>query len=455
MTPIRVLVVDDDVLVRKAFARALSDEGFSVESAGDGEEALRLFGDGAFDMVLTDLMLPGVDGLGVLRGVKAKRPQTEVVILTGYGTIQNAVAAIQEGASNYVTKPLNRHELLRLAHGLAEKLDLRGRVEQLQSQLVERFGLHNLVGRSPAMQRVYDLIEKVRSSDCNVVVIGESGTGKELVARAIHFTGPRAEHPFVAVNCGALPESIAERELFGHERGSFTGAIRTQPGYFESSHRGTIFLDELPELSAAIQVKLLRVIQQREVLRVGSTQPIPVDVRILAATNKDPEDCVRRGVLREDLYYRLNVVTIRVPPLRERLDDIPLLAEHFLGKCAGRSAQPRKTITLAALDVLRDHPWPGNVRELENVLERTVTLHPGAVIDAHDLPRLAVEGSLPLRQAKQRVRDSFEREAIADALRTCGGNVTRAATSLGMARTALQRLMRRHGLSSAAFRQNT
>ncbi|MBM4030654.1 MAG: sigma-54-dependent Fis family transcriptional regulator [Planctomycetes bacterium] len=450
---VRVLVVDDEAVVRRAFARALAEAGYSVESAGNGEEALRLFGEGDFDLVVTDLRMPGMSGIDVLRGVKAKRPQTEVVILTGYGTIENAVAAIKEGAYNYVTKPLNAHELLRLAREVAEKLELRGRVEQLQSQLEERFGLHNLVGRSPAIRRVYDLIEKVRKADVSVIITGESGTGKELVARAIHFTGPRAEKPFVAVNCGALPETIAERELFGHERGAFTGAVRTQPGYFESANGGTIFLDELPELSPATQVKLLRALQQREVVRVGSTQPIPVNVRVIAATNKDPEACVKRGILREDLFYRLDVVTIAVPPLRERLDDIPLLVEHFLEKHAAKSGQPRKTITLAALDVLRAYNWPGNVRELENVVERTVTLNPELVIDAAHLPLLAavpallpVEGAVPLGEAKRRVRETFERDAIARALRDAGGNVTRAARSLGIARTALQRLVKRHGL---------
>ncbi len=456
MSPVRVLVVDDEALVRKAFARALADDGFSVESAASGEDALRLFGEGDFDLVITDLRMEGMDGLEVLRAVKARRPQTEVVILTGYGTIQNAVAAIKEGAYNYVTKPLNRHELLKIAHEVAEKLELRGRVEQLQSQLQERFGLHNLVGRAGPMQRVYDLIERVRNTEATVIITGESGTGKELVARAIHFTGPRAEKPFVAVNCGALPESIAERELFGHERGAFTGAVRTQPGYFESANSGTIFLDELPELSPATQVKLLRVLQQREFIRVGSTQPIAVDVRILAATNKEPEECVKRGTLREDLYYRLNVVTIHIPPLRERADDIPLLVEHFLEKGARRTGQPRKTFTLAALDVLRGHAWPGNVRELENVVERTVTLSPEAVLDVGDLPRLgpaagvlAAEGGLPLGTAKRRVKEAFERDAIVRELRASGGNVTQAARSLGMARSALQRLIKRHGLSTS------
>jgi len=457
---IRILVVDDEPLIRKAFARALQDDGFAVESAANGEEALRLFGHGEFDLVITDLRMPGTDGIGVLRGVKAARPDTEVVILTGYGTIQNAVEAIREGAYNYITKPLNRHELLRIVREVAEKIELRGRVAQLQSQLEQRFGLHNLVGRTPSMQRVYDLIERVRDADCNVIIIGESGTGKELVARAIHFTGPRAARPFVAVNCGALPETIAERELFGHERGAFTGAVRTQPGYFEAAHTGTIFLDELPELSPSVQVKLLRVLQQREVLRVGSTKPIPVDVRLLTATSKDLEDCVRTGVLREDLYYRLNVVTIRVPPLRERLDDIPLLVEHFLDKCAGSHGQPRKTITLAALDALRAHPWPGNVRELENLIERTVTLCTKPVIDVADLSRLnppqaaPASDGVPLPQAKRKAGEAVERDAVVRALRASGGNVTHAARALGMARSALQRLLRRHGIDAAAFRSD-
>ena len=462
MRLIRVLVVDDEDLIRKSFARALQDDGFTVESAASGEDALRRFGDGNFDLVFTDLRMTGISGLDVLRAVKAKRPDTEVVVLTGYGTIPSAVDAIKEGAYNYITKPLNRHELLRIAHEIVEKTELRGRVEQLQSQLQERFSLHNLVGRSPAMQRVYDLIERVRNSDCNVVITGESGTGKELVARAIHFTGQRAARPFIAVNCGALPETIAERELFGHERGAFTGAVRTQPGYFESAHTGTIFLDELPELSPAVQVKLLRVLQQREIIRVGATAPIPVDVRLVVATNKNPEECVSQGILREDLYYRLSVVAIPLPPLRERAEDVPSLVDHFLGKLAQKSGQPRKTFAPAAIEALLGYAWPGNVRELENLVERAVTLSHRHVIEPPDLPRLAglnapalqADGRLPFAEAKRRVQGAFERDAIAAALRATGGNVTQAARSLGMARTVLQRLLKRHGLDPETFRQN-
>jgi len=461
MNAMRILVVDDEAIVRKSFAKALRDDGFAVESAASGEQALGLLDHGHFDLVITDLRMEGMDGLEVLRGTKAKSAETEVVLLTGYGSIPTAVAAIKEGAYNYVTKPLNRHELLKIAREIAEKKALRGRVEQLQSQLEERYGLHNLVGRSPAMQRVYDLIERVRDSDCNVVITGESGTGKELVARAIHFTSSRAATPFVAVNCGALPETIAERELFGHERGAFTGAVRTQPGYFESAHGGTLFLDELPELSPAIQVKLLRAIQQHEVFRVGSPTPMRIDARILAATNRDPKVCLVQGTLREDLYYRLNVVTIHLPPLRERPEDIPMLLDHFLGKCAARFHQPRKTISPTAMEALLAHSWPGNVRELENIVERAVTLSTGPVIEPADLPKLAgpqppalpPDSGLPLAEAKRRVQETFERDSVAAALRACGGNVTQAARSLGLARTALQRLMKRHGIRSDAFRE--
>jgi len=248
----RILVVDDEEIVRKSFSRVLADDGFEVETAENGEAAIEVLAERSFDLVVTDLRMPKVDGRALLRHVKAHFAETEVVLLTGHGTIQSAVAAMQEGAYNYITKPLNRHELLRIARQIAEKTALRRRVEQLQSQLEQRYGLHNLVGRSPAMQAVYDLIERVRDSECNVVVTGESGTGKELVARAIHFTGSRADTPFVAVNCGALPESIVESELFGHERGAFTGAVRTHPGYFESASGGTIFLDEFTELSPSV-----------------------------------------------------------------------------------------------------------------------------------------------------------------------------------------------------------
>jgi len=455
----RILVVDDEALIRKSFCRALRDEGFVVESAANGEEALEKFGAGQFDLVITDLRMPGIDGMALLREVKKRKPTVEVVVLTGYGSIQNAVAAIREGAFNYVTKPLNKHELLAIAREIVEKTELRGRVEQLQSQLEERYGLHSLVGRSPAMQRVYDLIERVAATDCNVVITGESGTGKELAARAIHFTGPRADTPFVAVNCGALPETIAERELFGHERGAFTGAISTQPGYFESANTGTIFLDEFTEISPSIQVKLLRVLQEREVVRVGSTRPIAINVRILAATNRDPEACLRQGILREDLYYRLNVVTVPLPALRERAEDIALLVDHFLGKCAERFGQPRKRLTPAALEALRGHLWPGNVRELENVVERAVALTEGEEITPADLPSLGGApassmgaNGLTFAEAKRRFQEAFERETIEKALRSAGGNVTHAAESLGLARSALQRLMKRYGVAAAAFR---
>jgi DNA-binding NtrC family response regulator len=462
MSPIRILVVDDEAIIRKSFVRALQDDGFTVESAENGEEALRKLDGAPFGLVFSDLRMPGIDGLEVLRRAKASHPQVEVVLLTGYGTIQSAVDAIKEGAYNYITKPLNKHELLKIAREIAEKIALRGRVEQLESQLQERYGLHRLIGHSAAMQRVYDLIEKVSRSDCNVVITGESGTGKELVARAIHFTGPRAQTPFVAFNCGALPESIAESELFGHERGAFTGAIATRPGYFESASGGTIFLDEFTELSPNVQVKLLRVIQQREVTRVGSTTPIPIDVRILAATNRDPEACLREGRLREDLFYRLSVVTVSVPPLRERAEDIPPLVDHFLVLCAQRFGQPRKTLAPAALEALLRYSWPGNVRELENVIERAVTLSTSPTLSAVELPRLAAsahgdEGKtpegLPFGEARRRLKDSFERETITAALRAANGNVTQAARALGIARSALQRLIKRHGLSSDAFRE--
>ena len=457
----RILVVDDEEIVRKSFSRVLADDGFEVETAENGEAAIGILAERSFDLVVTDLRMPKVDGRALLRHVKAHFADTEVVLLTGHGTIESAVAAMQEGAYNYITKPLNRHELLRIARQIAEKTALRRRVEQLQSQLEQRYGLHNLVGRSPAMQTVYDLIERVRDSQCNVVISGESGTGKELVARAIHFTGSRADTPFVAVNCGALPESIVESELFGHERGAFTGAVRTHPGYFESANGGTIFLDEFTELSPNVQVKLLRVIQEREIVRVGSATPISIDVRILAATNRDPQACLRRGTLREDLFYRLNVLTIVVPPLRERAEDIPGLVLHFLRKRRPEPSQAPKQITQAAVDALVAHPWPGNVRELENIIERVITLSEKAVIDVGDLPSLRVSPAaappepvegMPLPEAKRRLTETFEREAIAKALRKSGGNITRAARTLGVARSALQRLLKRHGLDPDAFR---
>jgi DNA-binding NtrC family response regulator len=456
----RILVVDDESIIRKSFCRVLADEGFEAEPAADGEEAMARLAAEHYDLVFSDLRMPRVNGIELLRYVRAHHPDTIFVILTGYGSISSAVAAMKEGAHNYITKPLNRHELLRVAHEVREKTELQGRVEQLQSQLEERYSLHSLVGRSPAMQRVYDLIEKLKGSDCNVLIVGESGTGKELVARALHYTGPRAETPFVAVNCGALPESIAERELFGHERGAFTGADRTQPGYFEGANTGTLFLDEFTELPLSIQVKLLRVLEQREIIRVGSTAPIPVDVRILAATNRDPKQCVADGMLREDLYYRLNVVTIPVPALRERGEDTPLLVQHFLARDAERSGGEQRSIDPAALKALMENPWPGNVRELENVIERTLALCTGPIITLSDLPPLGVRSrmaapltkGLPFGEARKQLTEQFEQEAIVIALSESEGNVTHAAEALGLSRSVLQRLMKRHDIDPAAYR---
>jgi two-component system response regulator PilR (NtrC family) len=368
----KILVVDDEQSLREVLSIMLKRAGYSVTSATDGDEAIDFVHKEIFDLVITDLRMPKIDGMEVLKAVKSASPETVVLIITAFATADSAVEAMKQGAYDYLTKPFQVDEVQLIIRNALEKRRLTTENMLLKREMASQSSFAQLVGQSEAMQKVFDVVRKVADSKSNVLICGESGTGKELVARAIHYNSARSSHPFVAVNCSAVPETLLESELFGHMKGSFTGAISNKAGLFEIANGGTVFLDEIGDTTPTIQVKLLRVIQEREFRRVGGSQDIKVDVRIVAATNKDLEKAVADGSFREDLYYRLDVIPIRLPPLRMRTGDIPLLVNHFLERFSKESGRPKPVISSEAMHVLLGHEWRGNVRELENLIERVV-----------------------------------------------------------------------------------
>jgi len=370
-SPHRILIVDDEESMREVLGIMLSREGYDVATAQDGGQGVDMLRQGNFDLVITDIQMPRLDGFGVLKHVLEHLPETIVIMITAFSTTEQAVEAMKLGAYDYITKPFKNDEIRLVVKNALERRQLRRENRQLRRELQDRYSFHNLIGKSKAMRAVYDLVEKVADSRVNVLITGESGTGKEMVARAIHFSSERAGEDFVPINCGAIPENLLESELFGHEKGSFTGAVQKKEGLFEVAAGGTLFLDEIGELPPMMQVKLLRVLQEREIRRVGGTKNIPVDVRVIAATNKDLESEVAEGRFREDLFYRLNVIRIDLPPLRQRREDIPLLINHFFEKYTGKPMPP---VDDAAMRHLLDYAWPGNIRELENVVERCTVL---------------------------------------------------------------------------------
>src|ERR671913_2466265 len=378
-----LLLVDDEAALREAIAERLADHGFVVEQASSGEEALTRLTDFAFDVIVTDLRLPGVDGRAVLESALERYPDIIAIIITGFGTVKDAVNAIKQGAADFITKPFQFDALLHVLNSALEQRRLRSENAYLRSQLEDRYRIDGLVGRSGVMRDLFQLLETVAATSSTVLITGETGTGKELAARALHHNSPRRNHRFIALNCSAIPETLLEAELFGHVRGAFTGAVGTRQGRFEQAHKGTLFLDEVGTMSTALQMKLLRALQEREFERVGDNQTIKVDVRVIAATNSDLGRMVAEGNFREDLFYRLNVIPIQLPPLRDRRDDIPVLAKHFLDKfAAGAQIQ----IAQGAMRLMMAFPWPGNVRQLENAIERAVTLGAGRKeIDVVDL----------------------------------------------------------------------
>jgi DNA-binding NtrC family response regulator len=438
----RVLVVDDEPRQRDILQMILEAEGYETIAAGNGRQALQAAQAQAFDVVLTDLKMPDLNGIELLGEILKLQPVPLVVLMTAHGTIDSAVDAMRKGAFDYLTKPLEKDQLLMVLRRAMERAHLVRENRMLREQLRDRFRLENIVGAHGSMQDVFRVVHKVAASTSTVVIYGESGTGKELVARALHHESERRMRPFYAVNVAALPESILEAELFGHEKGAFTGAAMRKIGLFEQASGSTLFLDEVGDLKRDLQVKLLRALQEREILRVGGTERVRIDVRIVAATNQDLEREVREGRFREDLYYRLNVIPIALPPLRERRTDIPLLVDHFVAKHAGR--RPRG-VSEDALKALMAYDWPGNVRELESVVERALLLAEGDLIDPADLPAaVRARVTVPRGATDLEIPDSgidleaLERSLILKALEKAGGNVSRAARLLGLTRRTLQ-----------------
>jgi len=446
----RILIIDDERSIREVFSLLLTERGHQVESAGDGRSGLDKALSFGPDIVLLDMNLPDIPGLEVLAGLRALQPGPDIVIITAFGTIRNAVEATKLGAYAYLEKPVDNEELLLTISRILEIRSLRRQVETLRSELSSRYRFSNIVGTSSRMNSVFQLMEKISGVDGTVLVTGESGTGKELVARAIHFAGPRSDGPFVVVNCGAVPRDLIESEFFGHVKGAFTDARADKTGTFELADGGTIFLDEVGELSQEAQVKLLRALGEREITRVGGTKTVPVDVRVIAATNKDLEEEVRTGNFREDLYFRLAVLSLRLPPLRERAEDIPLLAEHFVRRFAAELGKSVQGFTPGATARLAGYSWPGNVRELENVVYEALVMADGDWVDEAALPARLRAGAVPgtasggppaapssLKEAALRAAERTEKELILEALRQAGGNRTRAARILGVSRKTL------------------
>jgi nitrogen regulation protein NR(I) len=448
-----ILVVDDERSIRIGLKGLLSKEGWEVTVAENGNEALRALANQEYDLVLTDLRMAGIDGLDLLKKIKEQYPDTFVIMMTAYGSEKIAVEAMKAGARDYLVKPFDNDEVKILVRQVLEQRALQRQVQHLHERLDATFRFENLLGTSPAIQRVFDIVKKVAPTDLTVLITGESGTGKELIANALHQNSPRKNGPFIKVNCAAMARELVESELFGHEKGAFTGASASREGKFEAADGGTLFLDEIGDMPLETQAKVLRVLQEREFERVGGNRTIKVDVRVLAATNKHLQQMVREGKFREDLFFRLNVVPVVLPPLRERREDIPLLATHFLKEVTARYKQESLTFAADAYSLLLGATWPGNVRELKNVIEASAVLAPGAEIRALDvqLPSsqptpTETSGPTSFKEAKQLVVDAFERDFITRALQRHQGNVTKTAADMGMLRQQLQQKIRELGL---------
>jgi DNA-binding NtrC family response regulator len=430
--PERILVVDDSPETLEVVSRTLTGQGYAVVTAASAAEAVSLLSSRTFDLVVTDYRMPAVDGMELTRHVKENHRDVEVIMITGYGSIGNAVSAMKSGAAEYLPKPFTEEELAAAVQRALERIRLRRRGRGPLLPGARR----GLIGESEAMASVFKMIEKAAPVAPPVLIVGESGTGKEMVARALHYSGPRASAPFVAVNCGAIPETLIESELFGYVKGSFTGADQSRAGYFQTAERGTIFLDEISETSPAMQVKLLRAVQSREIAMIGSRKVIGVDVRIIAATNADLVALVQRGLFREDLYYRLNVITITIPPLRERGDDLFLLARYFAARYAREYGKGEPRFADAALHALRRYNWPGNVRELENVIQRAVLMSETGSIEPADLPAL-MRYTVTTGPRLDRSLAEVEAEHVSAVLSSVDGNRSRAARILGIDRKTL------------------
>ncbi|MBN2298466.1 MAG: sigma-54-dependent Fis family transcriptional regulator [Deltaproteobacteria bacterium] len=444
-----ILIVDDEIQNREYLSEILTEEDYNVTSAINGKDAISKLSQEVFHVVLTDLQMPELDGLEVIRHLVENRLNCIGIIYTGYGSVKTAVDAMRLGAFDYITKPFKAEEIKVVVKKALDHLALQEENTYLKQQLKARYKFENIIGTSDKMQRVFGMIDKVASTDSTVLILGESGTGKELVARALHYNSPRSQNPFVPVNCGAIPEELLESELFGHEKGAFTGAFRTRIGRFELANQGSILLDEVSEMSPNLQVKLLRVIQEREFERVGGVKSMKADVRIIAATNRNLEEEVVQGRFREDLYYRLNVIPITLPPLRERKEDIPLLIKHFLGKYGSDKPTSVKAFSKKAMSVLMQYRWPGNVRELENIVERMVVLCDGNEVELSDLPDKVLSGAATVDSDIPQIDlpesgidlstavNEFEKSIIIQALNKSNWVKNRAAKLLHVNRTTL------------------
>jgi two-component system response regulator GlrR len=441
----QILVVDDDEGLLHLLKMRLSAEGFAVTSCTTGHEALVEAKKKMFDLAITDLRLRGEDGLDVTEELLRIHPQLPVIILTAHGSIPNAVEAMQRGAFGYLTKPFDDKELKATIEKALAQQRMSKEIQRLKSLVKELYGLENVVARSPAMQRLFQQIAQVADSDATILLFGETGTGKEVMARVAHTNSRRSKGPFVALNCAAIPETLFESELFGHVRGAFTSAHGAKKGLFQSANGGTIFLDEIGEMPLSMQVKLLRAVQEREVREVGSELSTKIDVRIIAATNKDLGEAVKNGSFRNDLYYRISVVPLFIPPLRDRRDDIPLLAQHFLKVSNQRANKDVRGFTPTALHRLMVNPWPGNVRELENAIEKAVVMTRQDMITPEFLPSVGVSPETPLKPLTE-AKEEFERTYLKNVLQLTGGNISRAAQFAGRYRADFYKMLRKYGL---------
>jgi DNA-binding NtrC family response regulator len=446
-----ILVVEDEDKLRRVLQLQLETAGFQVLQASTAEQGLKLAEQA--DLVLTDLKLPGMDGLGLLASLRRQNSTIPVVVMTAFGTVENAVEAMKSGAADFVMKPFSLDYLMTVVNKALEMRSLRAENQELREALGHRYEFDNIIGRSPAMQEIFATVMRVATTRATVLLAGESGVGKDLIARAIHQHSPRHDRPFVKINCTALPENLMESELFGYEKGAFTGANTTKPGKFEQADTGTVFLDEIGDVPPSIQVKLLRVLQEREFERLGSNKTRHIDVRVLAATNVDLRAALENGTFREDLYYRLNVMPINIPPLRERKEDIAALAEHFVQKLSAEIGSPATSLTPGAVQRLLSYHWPGNVRELENVLERSLVLATGPALEAEDIrldmsprakPMSITDHFLPDGMSL----DDYEQSIIKEALKRASGNKSQAARLLGLTRNALRYRLTQMGIES-------
>lgn len=461
--PISVLVVDDEEPLARSCSQILAAEGYQVSTENRGRTALEAVKRQHPEIVLTDLMLPDMDGMWLLREIRRATPEALVVMITGFATVNSSVEAIQAGAYDYIPKPFTATQLRILIGRAAQQIQLARDNAHLRDQLRRHSSMESIVGTSPAIQKVFSMVSRVAPTEANVFISGESGTGKELIAKAIHSGSRRSERPFVAINCAALPDHLLESELFGHEKGAFTGADVQRRGLLETAAGGTFFLDEISEMSLELQAKMLRVVQERRIRRVGGDAEIPIDVRWVTATNRDPEEAVRQGALRQDLYFRLNVVPVRVPPLRQRREDIPLLAQHFLKRFGDEYGRGGLRLASEVIHSLLEYTWPGNVRELQNVIERMVSLSAGGpTLSADELPEEIRPGGsaarrwsrttasgLPFHEAKAQAISDFEVDYLREILVQNRGNISQAARQAGIDRKTIHRMLQKYEIDAA------